>query len=288
MTRALFAAAQGCQARIGLAGALLLLLAPTAWAGTSSQQNPSVTFTTPGTKQVTLQVCNANGCTSVTQAVTVRNPVPAITAATFSPLLPEAGQLVLLTGAGTGKPPLAFTWQAALTGGSPFASLPGSTAWWNTAGLPAGVYTVSLQAQNGSGTAALPVPITLAPAAPLDFYSVTPCRLYDSRQATALLSGAARSIQGSGTCGIPASARALAANVTVIASTGTGSATLYPGNYPQPVASTTSFSASATRATSAVLPLATDGSGTLTALLSIAGANASAHMVIDVSGYFRP
>lgn len=288
MTRAHSAAAQGRQTRIGLAGALLLLLGPAAWAGTSNQQNPVVTFTLPGTKQVTLQVCNVAGCDTVTKVVTVRDPTPAVTSASFSPLFPEAGQLVLLTGAGTGKPPLAYNWQATPAGGSPLGSLPGSTVWWDTAGLPPGAYTVSLQAQNGSGTAVQQLPITLAPASVLEFYTIDPCRIYDSRQGTAIASGAARSIQGvGGACGVPNGARALAANVTVIAPTGVGYATFYPGNYPQPVSSTVTFAAGETRSNSTVLPLATDGGGNLTALLSIAG-NGSAHVTVDVSGYFMP
>lgn len=287
MTRAHSVAAQGCRTTPGLAGALLLLLASTAWAGTSSQPNPVVTFATPGTKQVTLQVCNASGCSSVVKTVTVLNPMPAVTSALFSPLLPEAGQMVRLTGTGTGKPPLAFSWEAAPLAGSPLASLSGQTVWWDTAGLPAGVYTASLRIQNASGPAVLEVPITLAPAAALDFYTVAPCRIYDSRQAAALLSGVARSIQGTGACGIPTGARALAANVTVTDATDTGYATLYPGNYPQPLASTINFAGGAARAAHAVLPLATDGTGTLTTLVSIAGANGSAHVVIDVGGYFK-
>ena len=49
-----------------------------------------------------------------------------------------------LTAAGTGKPPLAFSWQA-LAGTSPVSNLTGTSVWWNTAGLSAGAYTLSLQ-----------------------------------------------------------------------------------------------------------------------------------------------
>jgi hypothetical protein len=289
MMQALYAVAQGCLIRFGVAGLLLLLWAPAAGAGTSNQQNPVVTFATPGAKQVILEVCNNAGCSSVTKAISVLNPVPVVTSAAFTPLLPEAGQLVLVTGAGTGKPPLAFSWEAAATGGPPFVGFPGATAWWNTAGLPPGAYTLSLHIQNGSGTAVSALPIILAPAADLAFYTVAPCRLYDSRQGPLPIpSGAAQVIQGSGTCGIPVGARALAANVTVINPTGTGYAVLYPGNYPQPVASTVNFTAGITRANHAILPLATDGVGTLTALLSVAAANGSADLTVDVSGYFMP
>jgi len=270
-------------AGLGLVGALLLIPAPAVWAGTSTQQSPAMTFSTAGSREVTLQACNALGCSSVTKTVTLLDPKPAVSTASFAPLLPEAGQMVRLTAAGTGKPPLAYSWQAAQ------ASLSGTTVWWNTAGLPAGAYSVSLQIQNGSGTATLPLPIILAPAAALDFYTVTPCRIYDSRLSLVPpQSGVALVIQATGACGIPAGARALAANVTVIAPTGGGYATFYPGNYPQPVASTVNFAVNGTRSNNATLPLATDGTGSLIALLSIAGANGWSDLTVDVSGYYMP
>jgi hypothetical protein len=247
------------------------------------------TFTTPGVKQVTLQVCNSAGCSSVTKNVTVLDPSPAVTSALLAPLVAEAGQLVFFTGAGIGQPPLAFTWQVSPVGGGPSVSLPGASIWWNTAGVAPGIYTVSLQIQNSAGTAgSLPLPVTLAPATPLDFYTIVPCRLHDSRQGPGpLLSGVARIIQVAGTCGIPAGARALAANVTVISPTSSGHAVLYPGNYPQPATSTVNFTAGITRSNHAILSLATDGAGTLAALASVAGSG-STHVAIDVSGYFAP
>src|SRR3954470_13420765 len=103
MSRALDAAAQGCLAGLGVAGALLLISAPAAWAGTSTQQSPVVTFATPGPREVTLQSCNPLGCSTLTKTVMLLDPKPAVGSASFAPLLPEAGQLVRLTAAGTGK-----------------------------------------------------------------------------------------------------------------------------------------------------------------------------------------
>ncbi len=290
MLRALSAAAQGCLAGLVLAGALLFSSAPAVWAGTSTQQSPVVTFVTPGPKDVTLQSCNFVGCTTVRQTITLLDPRPAVSSMSFSPLLPEAGQIVLLTGAGTGKPPLAFNWQAATIGGSPVASASGASAWLNTSGVPPGAYTVSLQIQNGAGSASLQIPLTLAAASKLDFYAMTPCRIYDSRLGLVTpASGVPLVIQGTGGgCEIPATARALAANVTVISPSGGGFATFYPGNYPQPTTSTVNFAVNGTRSNNAVLPLATNGAGTLIALLSITGANGHADLAIDVSGYFMP
>lgn len=289
MLRALYALAQGCPLRTCLAGALLLLTAPAVWAGTSNQPNPVVSFATPGIKQVTLRVCNSGGCSSVTRDVTVLDPRPVVTGASLAPSAVETGQLVLFTGAGTGKPPLAYTWQVTRVGGPLVATLQGASVWWNTSGVPPGSYTVSLQIQNGTEPAtSSPLSLTLAAASAHDFYSVTPCRIYDSRlTSTPLLSGVARTVQVTGLCGIPAEARAVAANVSVIAPTGTGYGILYPGNYPQPATSTINFVAGLFRSNHAILPLATNGAGTLTSWLTIAGVNGSAHLAIDVSGYYR-
>jgi len=288
MSRALNASAQSRSARSYLAGALLILSAPALWAGTSSQQNPKAVFTTHGLKPVTLEVCNGPSCTTVTKYVEVLNPMPLPLTAIVAPTTAEVGQLVFLTGTGSGKPPLSYSWLVS-AGGPPFLGLPGATTWWNTAGMPVGGYLLSLRIQNSVGTVtSLPVYLALQPASPLDFHTVTPCRLYDSRQGPGpLTSAVARIIQGTGACGVPSGARALAANVTVISPTNTGYATFYPGNYPQPSTTTVSFSAGNTRANHSILPLATSGEGTLAALASIAG-NGSTHLVIDVSGYYTP
>lgn len=288
MTRALFAFAQGCLFRFCLSGALLLLSAPALRAGGSTQRNPVATFSTPGEKQVTMQVCNNGVCTSITKTVNVLNPMPVPLSAVVAPTRVEAGQLVFLSGSGTGKPPLSYSWLVS-AGGPPFLGLPGATTWWNTAGMPAGGYLLSLRIQNSAGeVTSLPVYLSLEPAAPLDFHTVTPCRIYDSRQGPGpLRSAVTRILPGTGACDIPADARALAANVTVVSPTAAGYMTFYPGNYPQPSTTTISFSAGDTRSNQTMLPLATTGDGTLAALASIAG-NGSAQLVIDVSGYYAP
>ena len=288
MSRALNASAQSCPVRSCVAGALLILSAPALWAGTSNQQNPTTVFTTPGIKPVTLHVCNGPSCTTVTKYVEVLNPLPVPLSTIVAPTTAEVGQLVFLSGTGTGKPPLSYSWLVS-AGGAPFLGLPGAATWWNTAGMPVGGYLLSLRIQNSVGTVtSLPVYLALQPASALDFHTVTPCRLYDSRQGPGpLTSAVARIIQGTGACNVPPGARALAANVTVISPTGTGYATFYPGNYPQPSTTTVSFSAGNTRTNHSILPLSTAGDGKLAALTSIAG-NGSTHLVIDVSGYYAP
>jgi len=273
---------------LAVAAALCFGAAPAAWAGSSFLQNPSVVFTTPGTKQVSLTACNGALCSNSNQSVVVLDPSPAITSALVSVTAAEVGQLVHLSGTGTGRPPLSFLWQVTpLT--VPGFTIAGASPWWDTTGLPPGAYTVGLRLSNGSGTVvSLPSAVILSAATPTDFYTVNPCRAYDSRSGAALASGSNTAINmlASG-CGIPSNARVVVGNLTVVSPTGQGYVTVYPGNYPQPLAATENFNSGAILANSVVLPLATDGSGTLNVSLLV-GNNGTAHVVLDVAGYFAP
>lgn len=119
-----------------------------------------------------------------------------------------------------------------------------------------------------------------------DFFTLPPCRVLDTReQGPALTNGNGRTFSVAGTCGVPATARAVAANVTAVQATGDGSLTLYPGDLAAPLAATLSFPAGSTRAGSAILGLALDGSGTLSATPALQ--SGSVHLILDVSGYFQ-
>jgi hypothetical protein len=131
--------------------------------------------------------------------------------------------------------------------------------------------------------------VALVPARTADFYTVTPCRVFDSRSTGEPLSSAATrtiAVAAAG-CGIPASARAIAANVTIVGPTGPGFVTLYAGNYPQPATSNVNFKPGAIRANLAILQLATDGTGTIVATAAVADGG-TVDLVVDVSGYFEP
>jgi hypothetical protein len=121
--------------------------------------------------------------------------------------------------------------------------------------------------------------------APADLYTVSPCRILDTRTAgQPLSSGVPRSIQVTGLCGIPATAKAIAANVTVITGAGMmGSVTLFPGDEGVPSTSSINFGANQTRANSVILKLDGSGVGNLGAVSSATGA----HLIVDVSGYFE-
>ncbi len=122
------------------------------------------------------------------------------------------------------------------------------------------------------------------------FYALTPCRLLDTRQAAgplggpAIGAGARRLLPLNGTCGIPPGARAISANVTVVAAGAAGSFVLWAGDGDIPGTSNVSFSAGRTRANNAVLELARDGTRTVQVRN---GAAAAAHLILDVNGYFQ-
>jgi hypothetical protein len=124
------------------------------------------------------------------------------------------------------------------------------------------------------------------PPTPADYYTLTPCRLVDTRsaQAPALAASERRvfAIAG-GACGVPATATAVAVNVTVTGATAAGHVRLAPGN-GLTESSAVNFSAGATRANNGVVLLATDGTGGVAATNRSSGA---VHLVLDVSGYFE-
>jgi len=268
-------------------GVLLLGSSALLQASTSNQQNPAQVFSTPGQHQVTLQACSPNGCNTIIQTVTVLDPVPSILSALVGVSTAEAGQLIALSGSGKGKPPLTYTWRV-LLGGTLMRQVSGASGWLDTTGLAPGVYAVLLRITNGSGQAdSLPAVLTVGQAQASDFYTVPSCRLLDTRTGAALQSGVARLVSVGGSCGIPANARAVAANVTVVSPTSGGYAVLYPDNYPSPATSTLNYLAGATRSNHGILPLSTDGLANLAALASLP-AGGSVHLIIDVTGYFAP
>jgi glucose/arabinose dehydrogenase len=118
------------------------------------------------------------------------------------------------------------------------------------------------------------------------YYTTTPCRIADTRTGSPLSSGVERPFPlVGGACGVPATASALALNVTVTGATGSGYLTLFPGNLTAPLASTVNFFAGQTRANNAVTALSTDGLGQVKAIAGMTGG--TVHLIIDVAGYFE-
>ena len=124
------------------------------------------------------------------------------------------------------------------------------------------------------------------PPVPADFYTLTPCRVFDTRNdGTPLTSGIPRIFQLAGICGIPPTATAASFNVTVVSPTGLGQVVLYPGDTPPPLTSTILFRAGQTRSSNAIIRLGSDAT-TLGTLAAIAGGG-QVHLIFDVNGYFE-
>jgi hypothetical protein len=105
----------------------------------------------------------------------------------------------------------------------------------------------------------------------------------DTRGGTPLAAGAARTIALAGTCGVPAGARAIAGNFTVVNPTAPGFLTVFPTGIPTPPASTLNFSRGQTRTNNAVFALS---GGKLDAKAGLLGGG-QLDLVLDVVGYFQ-
>jgi len=127
---------------------------------------------------------------------------------------------------------------------------------------------------------------TAGSAPPLSFYTVTPCRVFDTRTTIPLISGATRTFAIAGTCGIPATAKAVSANFTVTGATANGQINLWAADMGNPPTSALSFRAGVTRANNGMLELATDGGGDIGAQAVLTGGG-TVHLILDVNGYYQ-
>jgi cysteine-rich repeat protein len=119
--------------------------------------------------------------------------------------------------------------------------------------------------------------------APLDFFSVTPCRVVDTRTGSPLVAGIERTFPFAGVCGIPSTASAVSTNVAVTQPTAAGNVRLYPSGSLVPNSSTINYGAGQTRTNNIVVGLG--NAGELSARSQPAG---TTHLIIDVNGYFEP
>src|SRR5512135_2345084 len=212
-------------------------------------------------------------------------------------------------------PPLAMSAPSEVGAGSPnrvasVASIPGATYDWSiTDGtITGGQGTNQVTFTAGTpGTLALHVSLTkdfcpyggafanvtvLPVGSAVQFYSLAPCRLIDTRNPTGPLGGPAllpapspdRPFATAGVCGIPSDAQAVSLNVTVTNVQAGGTLLLYRGDGAPSLASSINFRPGVTRANNGLTQLALDGSGTFRVQNASAG---TVDLVVDVNGYFR-
>ena len=127
-------------------------------------------------------------------------------------------------------------------------------------------------------------------AAPLNYFTIAPCRVVDTRQATGpyggpslAAGGARRMFQLAGPCGVPAGAKAVAANITAVGGAGNGFFSVGPSGVAN-VTSTVSYAAGQVRAGNAVVGLTGDPLG---AIWVQNESNGTTDLVIDVAGYYQ-
>jgi hypothetical protein len=136
--------------------------------------------------------------------------------------------------------------------------------------------------------------ITVLPegySAPGGYYTVTPCRVVDTRNTPsgtwagpALAAQTERVFPIVGQCGVPPTAKAIAVNVTSTGSTGVGSLKLYAAFPPTtPNTSVLNFGAGVTRANNAIVGL--NAAGQMAVFNAMA--TGTTDFVLDVVGYFE-
>jgi len=131
------------------------------------------------------------------------------------------------------------------------------------------------------------------PAVGSRFYSVTPCRVADTRNPVGPTGGpavdgggATRDFQVVGWCGIPADARAIAANVTVVNPPSNGHVTVFLPGVPT-ATSTLNVRTGRTRANSVVISLGMGRTAAQPGISVTSGLTGQFHFILDVVGYFK-
>ncbi|PWU20614.1 MAG: hypothetical protein C5B48_12275, partial [Candidatus Rokuibacteriota bacterium] len=125
-------------------------------------------------------------------------------------------------------------------------------------------------------------------AGSLQFYALSPCRVFDTRHATgpfggpSIAGGTFRSfpIQSSG-CGAPVGASAYSLNVTAVPHGGLGYVTAWPAGQSMPYVSTLNSYDGAVLANAAIVPAGAGGE------LSFYASDTT-DLVVDINGYFAP
>ncbi len=262
------------------------------WSGpngfSSTAQNPtigSVTTAAAGIYSVTVTV---GSCTSPagTTAVVV-NPTPATPVIT-APASTVAGTTGLMASV---VPNAGSTWSWTIQNGSITAGQGTSQITFSAGSSGSVSLTVIETSAAGCASAQANVSIPLTVTA-TRMYTVTPCRLFDTRNSTgadaaspALAAGETRIFTIGGRCSLPASTKAISVNQTVTGQTATGELVLYRGDLlSAPNTNSIIFGAGQTRADDGILELARDGSGTFKVFNNSIG---PVHFILDVNGYFQ-
>jgi hypothetical protein len=125
--------------------------------------------------------------------------------------------------------------------------------------------------------------VSVGVIAPVKFYTLTPCRAYDSRlyYDGALPGGTTRYVEAY-YCGVPYQAKAVSVNITAVFPASGGWLTVFPATTSiVPPTSTLNYKAGQTRANNAIV-----GVGSYGSMYVNNGGTQPVHFIIDVNGYF--
>jgi hypothetical protein len=140
-----------------------------------------------------------------------------------------------------------------------------------------------------SGNSVVADDLSYSGSGALQFTTVAPCRVIDTRNPNGSLGGpfiaggTSRTIPvPSSSCGAPANATAWSLNITVVPRTGSlGYLTVWPSGRPQPLVSTLNSLDGSILANAAIVPAGT--SGAISAF-----ATDDTDLIVDINGYFAP
>lgn len=126
----------------------------------------------------------------------------------------------------------------------------------------------------------------------LQFFAVTPCRTVDTRSGNGgiITASVLRQFSIKGTCGIPATAKAVSLNATIVSPSVDGFFSLWPAGGVFPTVSTINFLAGEPAlANGAIVPLAASAPPAvdLSVAYGTGNGNGTTHAVLDVTGYFQ-
>jgi hypothetical protein len=239
---------------------------------TSVTLNISTVGAAIGAQSVT--VCNPDGqCRTGANILTVSAPL-----ATATPTLTSTPtRTFTATATLTATPTRTFTPTPTVTPTPTPTPTVTPTATTTPTPVPTATFTVT------STPTPTPVPTGMS------YFTVTPCRIIDTRNPVgtlggpALVAGANRDFPITSTCGVPATAVALEVNVTITLPTASGSLTVFTAGTPNPMTATIDYSAGQTRANNAIVVPNPPGNITV----NCNQGSGTVHFIMDVNGYFQ-
>lgn len=280
---------------------------PTATSTSTNTPTPTPTSTVTTTHTLTPSVTLTPSDTPTpTATVTGTPPTPTVTATPTQTFTPSSTPTATPTATLTRTPTATSTATRTPTA----TQSPTNTATPTRTPSPTATFTASpgpsptatrtptrTATPSPTPTVTLPPVVTATPTmtptsgpSTFGFFTLTPCRVADTREPAGpyggpvLSAGSSRAFTMVDRCGIPASATAVALNVTITGPTVLGHLTVFPDGAPVPLASTINFRAAQTRANNAIVRLGAAGA---IAVVSGQLPGGTVHVIIDVNGYFR-